>query len=374
MSELLHRLRTELGSLTDPAARAEVIARVAAVHARSGDFDEAKRAINAIKENFGRGESGRVTVWKMIAEGLVFHYENLSPSALERICGALVLGRAMQYSAVTALASAWKAHIEFERSDFAKMAESLKEALQNVGPSDHDAQTRIAMVFANAYMICGDRASMHKWFMRGREHAVKNGDRASIEALQYNRAAFATAWARVSACSSPIGADEIALLRGEVNSSQNLFALVRTGALSAHIRLVHARLLILENRYDLAILALTEVRVTEPFAGHNFHQLYVDLEVEFCKVQLGQNEAPLVDKSELLLHQFKVLDLDEQVVAVWMLERNAEKCGMRDKLVLLQSKLRELKAELEDQHKFIKGHLESVASACPTIPTLTFPS
>jgi hypothetical protein len=361
MSELLHRLRHELDSLSEPAARAEVIARIAAVHARSGNFDEARSAINTIKEQFGRGESGRVTVWKMIAEGLVFHYENLSPAALERIGGALVLGRAMNYPAVVALAAAWKAHIEFERSDFVKMADSLSVALQFVRSEDHDTHTRISMVLANAFMICGDRSQMQAWFMRGRDHAVKNGDRASVEALQYNKAAFATAWARVSGCVAPVSVDELSRLRGEVNSARNLQDLARIVALSGHIRLIHARLLMLEARYELAIEALGEVRLTEPFASHNFLQSYIDLELQFCAVRLGGNDFSMAYRGADLLQEFIGLDIDERIVASWMLAEIAEKAGLQDEQSHLKGELRELLIMHGAERRALRMSLDSFA-------------
>lgn len=361
MSELLQRLRHELGSISDPAARAELIARIAGVHARSGQFDEARLAINAIKEQFGKGESGRVTVWKMIAEGLIFHYEDLSPAALERIGGALALGRAMQYPTVIALASAWKAHIEFERSDFVKMADSLSVALRYVGPTDHDAHTRISMVLANAFMICGDRLQMQAWFTRGREHAIKNGDRASVEALQYNKAAFATAWVRVSACAAPVDAQELALLRGEVNSARNLQDLARIAALSGHIRLIHARLLMLEGRYDLAVEVLNEVRGTEPFASHNFHQSYIDLELQFCAVRLGGSDFSITHRRTDVLQQFSHLDIDERVVACWMLAEIAAKSGLQDEQAQLRLVLRELIGQHELERRVLQASLESLA-------------
>ena len=361
MSELLRRLRHELGSLSDPAARAEVIARIAGVHARAGHFDEARLAINAIKEHFGRGESGQVTVWKMIAEGLVFHYEDLSPAALERISGALVLGQAMQYSTVIALASAWKAHIEFERSEFVKMADSLIVALKYVKPTDHDAHTRISMVLANAFMICGDRTQMQAWFIRGREHAVKNGDRASVEALQYNKAAFATAWARVSSCTVSVDAEEIALLRGEVNSARNLQDLAGIAALSGHIRLTHARLLVLEARYDLAVEAFNEVRVTEPFASHNFHQSYIDLELQFCAVRQGCDNFSMAHRCADVLQQFKGLDIDERIVATWMLVEIADKAGLHGEGIDLRKELRMLIGKHETGCRVLRASLESLA-------------
>jgi hypothetical protein len=371
MSELLHRLRQELSSLSDPAARAEVIARIAAVHARSGHFDEARSAIDAIKAHFGRGESGRVTVWKMIAEGLVSHYENLSPAALERIGGALVLGQAMQYSTVIALASAWKAHIEFERSDFVKMAESLGLALRYVGPTEHDAQTRIAMVLANAFMVCGDRDQMQAWFMRGREHALKNGDRASVEALQYNKAAFATAWARVSRCTTPIDTEELVLLRGEVNSARNLQELARIDALPGHIRLIHARLLMLESAYELAIEELNGVRATEPFASHNFHQSYIDLELQFCAVKLGGDDLSMAYRCHDVLQQFQGLDIDERIVASWMLAEIVEKAGLQDEQASLRGSLCELLGAHEAERQALHASLESLACGLRDNPSTT---
>ena len=377
MSELLQRLLHELSLLTDPAARAQQIARIAAVHARFGRFDEARLAINAIKEQFGKGESGRVTVWKMIAEGLVFHYEDLSPAALERIGGALALGRAMQYPTVIALASAWKAHIEFERSDFLNMKESLGVALQFVGPTDHDAHTRISMVLANAFMICGDRVRMQAWFMRGRDHAVKNRDRASVEALQYNKAAFATAWARVSACCAPIDAQELSHLRGEVNSARNLQELARIDALPGHIRLIDARLLMLEARYDLAVEALNEVRSTEPFASHNFHQSYIDLEIQFCAVRLGGADFSIVHRYTDVLQQISRLDIDERIVACWMLAEIAAKAELRDEQAQLRRVFGELLGQHELERRALLANLESLAyglrdnpavSATPSMP------
>ena len=360
MNELLQRLRHELASTSDPACRAQVIARIAGIRARLGHFDEARGAINAIKEQFGRGESGRVTVWKMLAEGLVFHYENLSPAALERIGGALVLGRAMQYPTVIALAAAWKAHIEFERSDFVKMTESLSLALEHGGPTDLDANTRISMVMANAFMTCGDRSQMQTWFTRGREFAVKNVDRASVEALQYNKAAFATAWARVSSCIVPLDVSELALLRGEVNSARNLQDLTKITALSEHIRLVHARLLMLEAKYELAIKAFNEVRNAEPFASHNFHQSYIDLELQFCSVRLGGVDFSMAEQYAKTLQRFSDLDIDERIVALWMLAEIAETAGLQEEQAQLGMELRGLLGKHEVERRALQANLESL--------------
>jgi hypothetical protein len=374
VSELLHRLRRELDTLTDPVARAETIARIAGLCARSGNFDEARRAIEAIKIHFGRGESGRVTIWKMMAEGLVRHYEAVNPSALERINGALVLARAMNYSTAIALGAAWKAHIEFEYSNYTSMVLSLAEALAHVGEDEHDAQTRIAIVLANAFMTIGDREEMQSWFARGRHHAVKNGDRASVDALQYNKAAFLTAWIRVSRCSRSVSKEELRQLRNEVNTARNLQELAQIGALSAHINLVHARLLALEEEFETAIQELNQVRLTEPFAKHNFHQTFIDLEIEFCELKLGSRKTSLVDRYPDVLMELSQLDIDERIVACWTLKEMAVEAGPAQALPELQSELDRLLIEHISACAALREGLEGLKRGLVNNPSTTNPS
>ena len=324
MSQLLERLQRELAQLDDPVAAAETRARIAANLARLGRFDAARKAIDELRQIFGAGQSGRATVWIMLAEGLIQHYEDLSPTAIDRITRAQVLGVAMGYSTVIALASAWKAHIEFETSNFSAMIGSLSLATQNVGEAEHDAQTRLAIVLSNSFMICGDRVQGQKWFMRGREHAVKNGDQASIEALLYNRVAFTLAWFRVLNCGSGITAEELKRLRLEIDSARNLQDLTRITALANHVKLLDARLMILEGRYEDAIFALGAIRTQLPFAQHNFDQLFIDLEIFFCRIQMDESATPGSSLDILVDRRLGDLDIDERIVAAWMRFRIAE--------------------------------------------------
>ncbi len=308
-----------------------------------------------------------------MAEGLVRHYEEFNPSALERINGALALARAMSYSTAIALGSAWKAHIEFEYSNYSSMVLSLIEALEHVGEDEHDAQTRIAIVLANAFMTTGDREQMQSWFTRGRHHAIKNGDRASVDALQYNKAAFWTAWVRLCRCSRPVGEEELRQLRNEVNTARNLQELAQIGALSAHINLVHARLLSLEDRFELAIQELSQVRRAEPFATHNFHQTLIDLEIEFCELKLGRRTVSLIDRYPAVLEELSQLDIDERIVACWTLKEMAVEAGSAQALPELRSELDRLLTEHTSTCAALREGLEGLKRGLVNNPSTTNP-
>ena len=361
MSQLLSRLQNEYAVLTDPVGKAEVAARMAGVFARQGRFTDARKVIGHIQQGFGKGESGQVTVMKMIAEGLVFHYEKLSPEANTRLLGALSLARMIGFRAGIALACAWKAHVEFERSEFASMAESLRTALANVDVDQHDAWVRIAAVMSNASLICGLSEKGQSWFKRGHEHAAKLGDTESIDALLYNKAAFSVAGLRVLACSDTVSSDLLSRARGEVNSARNLQQLAGVTALSAHVDLLNARLLILERDFEGAIGALQAVRVKEPFAAHNFHQSLMDLEIDYCQAMLGTSESSQLQDTEQLAGSLAELDVDDRLIALWMLREIHRNQGRDVADAGLEMRFAQTRREYESERASLRELMNSVS-------------
>ena len=319
MNQLLSRLRSEFQLATDPIQRAELLAQLSGQLARTGEFAEARQLIAELRLDFGDGHSGRATVWIMLAEGLIQYYSELSPAALDRINRAQVLAIGMRYSKVVALASAWRAHVEFVNSRYDDMIKSLELGLANASEADHDAQTRLAIVISNSLMICGDRGSAQRWFNTGREHAVKNGDQASLEALQFNRASFGLMELRVQSCVARISSDQIRSIRLEVESAKNFQVLTGIGgAVAASIYLSSARLFILEGKYGMAIEALGEVGKAPRFAERNFNQQSIDLDKCFCLLHLQDVSAALQVYHTIDFAALDGLDLDDQLVAAWI--------------------------------------------------------
>jgi tetratricopeptide (TPR) repeat protein len=311
------RLRDELSRASNIERQAELSARLAAHLARIGRFDEATHSLAEIRKNYARVHTGPATVWIMWAEGLVYLYQEEQLKALDRIKRALILGRAMGYRAIIASASAWKAHIELSRSEFAALKESLKLTFENTDADDRDTHTRVAMVLFNARLQKGDQAEAQKWFLRAHDQAVRNGDQASIEALFYNRAALGVSNLRSASCFHSIAPEDLSFARSEMESVRNLQQLVRGTTWRNQLDLWSARLMILEGKFEEAAQCLQEVRTTQPFSDTNFDQRFIDLEIAYCSAKLGVGvTADLGDETST--DSFENLDIDEQLVAEWM--------------------------------------------------------
>lgn len=319
MSKLLQRLEAQLAEAGTEEARAVVSARTAAYLARVGRFDEAAEHIAALRGQFGDGRVPLATAWLMWAEGVLHYYSELSPRALDRVARSQLLALAMRNAELASVTSAWKAHIEFETSRFEAMGQSLDLAIQHAAPENRSAVTRLSMVIADALFISGDHTNAQRWFMRGRDSALSEGDQASVEALVYNRAAFRLAWLRAQRCLREVSRDETSALRLEIESAKNLQDLTQIRALPDMVRLCDARAATLDGRYEAAVEKLANVRgAAGPFAPYNYSEGLVALETAYCQARLGDVESARLIMDQLQAVNFSQLDADDQLVAAWM--------------------------------------------------------
>ena len=318
MAQFLIRIEERLLTELEPVERAVLFARKAIYLARTGRFNEAKLITADLRSRFGVGQNAKVTVWIMLLEGVCFLYEKISPLAFDRVHRAQFLSLAINDRALISLTSAWKAHLEFEQSNFVAMAKSLKCAIDNATEENNDSNARLSMVLADALFLCGDRKAAQTWFMRSRRNAIDAGDQATIEALLYNRAAFSTAWLRCERCFARDNPSDITLVRLEIASARNFQAMTNITAFGHLIALCDARLLILESEFDKAIGALESVRNSGPFASYNFDQDIIDLEIAYCFLMLGRTDHALISFNLIRGHDLSGLDLDDRLVVAWL--------------------------------------------------------
>jgi hypothetical protein len=315
MSQQLKRLEEVRQLTTDLALVVELTARIAAIQARLGRFEEAKAAVKALRKDHGDWRSGRIHVWIMFSEAIIDWYANLSYQALDRITRVQLLSGAMKYAEMYAIASAWKAHIQFETSDFNGMFRSIATAIESRIKENADANIRLAIVLSSAFALCGDSVNAQNWFMKGRSLSLTEGDQASVEALQYNRAVLSLTCMRADSCTNAIDQDRLRIVRREINSSRNLQLLTRISTLANHLYLAEARLLILEGEYEKAIIALESVRNEAPFAAYHFNQCAIDLEISYCRFLLDEREGAFGLFSSIDLSSLADLDVDDQLMA-----------------------------------------------------------
>ena len=318
MSQLLLRIDERLLVETDPNQRAELIARQAGYMARVGRFAEARAKIAELRQVFADGRSGRVTAFIMLAEGLVQHYEQLGSSASDRIARAQLLGQAMKDREVVAITSAWRAHLEFEESKFELAARSIRLALQTAESDDHATHARCAIVLFNAFALCGKSKASQYWFLNGRDHALKLGDQASLDALLHSKAVFGVAWLRSQTCKGNVDAALMTMARAEISSARNLQSLTRVEAHADYINLCDARLQIMEGNFQSAKDLLMLIRNDGPYPSGHFSQALIDLEIAYCDCRLNRIQAAVEVFAQMLPGSLDSLDVDDRLVAAWM--------------------------------------------------------
>jgi tetratricopeptide (TPR) repeat protein len=314
MQHLEERIRTEL----DPYRHAELRAKRAAYLARTGDFTAARKEIFEVRQAFGDGRSGRVTILLMVSEALVMQYGELSTGALDRIARALLLSQAMKDRELIALTSAWMGFLRFERSDFDLAIRSVDEAIENAAESDHAARSRSAVVLLNAFAFCGDRASSLHWFQKGRGHALAEGDQAGIDALLHSKAVFGVAWLRVQRCKGQADQAAMALSRLEIASARNLQQLTRIAAHADYIELADAMLSSIECQYLQTLATLDSLESKGPFPVSHFNRSVLAIERAYCCARLGRTEEASKLLEQMNWGEVSTLDVDDFLSAAWL--------------------------------------------------------
>lgn len=318
MSRFLSRLDMEWKLSTDNLERAEIRARQAGYLARVGEFDKSKAIVGELRKEFGDGRSGRVTVWIIISEALIHHYEKLDLIALDRVTRAQLLSRMMRDKRLEAIASAWRAHIEFDHSKFDEMFVSLQSAIRCAEEGNNDALSRIANIVCKTAMLCGETQLAQSQFLIGREYALRDGDQAGVEALQHNRASFRLARIRSAKCFGEVEANEIRETRVEIETARSLQNLAGVTALSSYIDLCHARLLVVEGRFVEAIDRLNDLKGVGPFPAESFHYANLDLEIAYCYCATGKLDQAFGILGGQEFVDIDALDVDEQLVIRWI--------------------------------------------------------
>jgi tetratricopeptide (TPR) repeat protein len=325
MSPLMERLAQQLSQETDEYKRAEIVAQQAAYSARVGEFGQARTRIANVRSAFGDGRSGRVTALVMIAEGLLAHYEVLGSQARDRLMRAQLLGDVMRDPEIIALASAWRAHVEYESSSFDVAAHALKKAVGSAADDHHSARSRCCIVLHNALAFVGEQVAAQEYFAKGREHAVSDGDQASIDALLHNKATYGVAHLWVQRCMGVESSDrQVKLTRLEVESSRNLQQLVQIGAHAAYIDLSECNLCVLEGRYPEALSLLERVRDGGPYPSGHFNDGLSQMLAAFCLARLNRYDEALVACGSARTASWGDLDVDDRLVVSWIVSTLAE--------------------------------------------------
>jgi tetratricopeptide (TPR) repeat protein len=319
MSEFLKRIDARLGLESDPAVRGILLAQRAIYLARVGHFIEANEIVTLLRGGLRSAGMERVAIWVMLVEGVVDQYERLGARAYDRVQRAQALSIAFNDPPLIAVTSAWRAYLEFEESRFVAAADALSRCFDNLGNEDNEAATRAAMVLTYGFTYCGQRDAAQHWFRVARHHALTSGDQAAIEGLMHNRASFGLAWSRIQQCYGRLTSDYVKVARSEIESAKNFKNLVNLRALSALTDLCIARVLLLEQRFEDAVIALRDLRDEQAVNVRDFKDGIGALEVAYCLAKLGRRGEAEQELVKIGDFNFPSLDIDDRLLASWLI-------------------------------------------------------
>jgi hypothetical protein len=130
-SRLLKQLDAAIDAAGNPVKADCLRAERACLMARHGHFDEARKTLTGLQQQYALQPHMALSAWISLAEGLIAHYGKLgSAEAVDKIHRAYAMSGAARESALHALCSAWLAHLDYVRHDFASMARRVAETLR----------------------------------------------------------------------------------------------------------------------------------------------------------------------------------------------------------------------------------------------------
>lgn len=320
MSELLKRLEAEIQASSDSRIQGELKARRACYLARVGRFDEAKQIIAELRLAASGAGFERVSIWVILVEGVLAYFESLGFGAQDRIMRAQLLSKALGDERLVRIASAWRSHIEFEASNFDDMRAALAEIFlgKSTAADDDESLARASLTLAYSFTLVGERRIAQHWFSRARDHALKIGDQATIEAIIHNRASFSLGHLRIQRCFRELDQQEIDDCRLAVASAKNFQTLINIGSLTTLTELCEARLKALSGRFEEAERQLLSLQGMYPFRSNTYSADYIELERAFLFASAGQAEEARQLVLKVARPPYVNLDPDDQMVAAWL--------------------------------------------------------
>lgn len=361
-SPYIDRLELAIAQSRDPAQHAMRRAELAACLARSGEFDVAEREIAGLRAEFGDGRSGRTSIMIMCAEAQLIYYRSPGEKARDRLLRAQLLSIAGRDAPLSALTSAWLAHVSFNLHRHDEMVRAAKTCLDTISSADHDAASRLALTLGNAFCVAEQPQLAQRWYMKAHHHAVRLGDHSTIGACLYNRAALGTFTARLRAAESPVETDAIVRLHSEVRSAITYQALTKMTSLQPLLDHALASVHILAGRHAEAI-ELLERLAREGAGSSTESSLLLPCDLALCLAQVGRPNDALKVMAPLPADALADHAAHEQVVAAAALAQAARICQVADRQAAAEERLASARAEHKAVVATLRDRLDVFAQA-----------
>ncbi len=363
MKDLIQeRLEIASSSCEDPVRRALIDAERAYHFARVGRFSDARALLTSIRSLQQAKFNPAVAIWIILSEGILAFFEDLDPNAYDRFRRAYALSVSIGDFELQALVLAWLAHIEFNVRSYPEMVSSASRCLAIYDRASTAAHARLFMVFGNANLYAGNVSKSSLYFERARSIAVNDGDRATVGAIVYNRAALMLNNFRLQPYVEFGESIDLGLVSVAVDSSSAFQDITANKSLSELPVMNQARLAMVKGDYAFALAAIDKIRSSEHRHRGGAKDPLLDIEYAACLVECGKVEHAGGIVQSIDFSRTADLDFDDQIVFFAHLLAISDRMGvvapMGDAAVLMGVAVKKFSDELSR----LRGAVDSMNS------------
>lgn len=290
------RLAEQLRAESQPAARAVLELRLAALAAAQGRFEEVSATLQRVRQAFPGQASAELSAWLSLVEGVLRFHQSPDEAARDRLQRAHALARLAPGSGALGPATAWLAHLHFNQGRLEACGELAREALGLARTDDHGVLARVALTLASAWMTAGYPDEAHTWFERARQQAVREGDGAMLGAVLHDSAVFEVheqrlAWAGLARQPRSGQDGRGGPLQARLDSARHYEDLARLRALPELQALARASLCVLQDDPEAARELLEGVLDRLDGAGLQRYDAPARADLLWCACVLAQRAA-----------------------------------------------------------------------------------
>lgn len=192
-SRLLRRLDASIEASLHPVAADCLRAERAVYLARQGAALQVDAVLADLRRRYESQPKFAVSAWINLCEGIASHFCDMGADAARKVRRAHALAEAAGVLPLRALTAAWSAHMDYLDASFEAMARHLLQALDLATTDQHGARARASLVVAQALHVAGRFDLARPWYEATRQHALDDGDDATLGALLHN-----SAWLRAA--------------------------------------------------------------------------------------------------------------------------------------------------------------------------------
>lgn len=327
-SRLLRRLDAAIAAAISPVETACLGAERVVVLARRGQQDQARAELDQVRQRFGRATHPAVTGWLCLAEGLLNHFADVSGGAVDRLQRAHALAGAARLQPLRALAAAWLAQAHYVQSDDAQMVRLLAEALHTAAADHHAARARACLVAGRAYHLAGQADAARTFYSRAREHAIAEGDDATVSAILYDMARHRVRQVQVAELLEPHSTADARQALLAVESWTHFDQAAGTLAQEPVAALLRAQVLAAQAQFDEALLLYEKHLVAALTQGMARREAPLRADMAWCRYQLGFGDDARTIARDAEAALLGLVDADDRALAHARLARVFDALGL----------------------------------------------